>query len=119
MKKGTAKGAAKDAPKYFTVRENPMFGPEMTAIVRGVELPEKMACACCGKLIKKGWTMVVPFQSAIFGKYVGVMKSEPEVQAPLTAVCDDHPINPAEHPLYREVIIALRYFAHLAGGTAR
>ena len=77
--------------KYYEAKDNPMFPPEITMLIRFVR-PEKAAkCAVCGKKRKRLWTMLVPFRGQIFGQFAMTPGDELEALAP---ICDDHPMVP-------------------------
>jgi hypothetical protein len=79
--------------KYFFAKDNPMFPPELTALLRFVRLDKAEPCPACKKKGKKRWTMLVPFHATTPSGFV--LSKGPELPA-LTPVCEDHPLAPAE-----------------------
>lgn len=76
---------------YLRPRPNKMFSPEITALLRFAHLRDPQPCASCGKGMSKMWTMLCPFHSTY--EQGLTLLNGPEL-APLTLVCDDHPITP-------------------------
>ncbi len=77
--------------KYYPAKDNPMFPPEFTLMVRFVRPEKAMKCAMCGKKTKKLWTMLVPFKPQNMQQFK--MDSGDELKA-LTVVCEKHPMAP-------------------------
>lgn len=80
--------------QLYDAQPNKMFPDWMTRRMRFLRYHQGVKCACCGKVKKHHWTMLISFRASIFGKHFGVLKSEPPVHLPLTPVCRDHPLDP-------------------------
>jgi hypothetical protein len=82
--------------QFRQAKPNPQFPPEITYLLRfyvaakGEKLPP---CPVCNKKTRGRWTMLCPFRAFTMGTF----KVEPAGEfAPLTLVCSDHFINPAQ-----------------------
>lgn len=77
--------------KYYGVKDNPMFPPEVTMLIRFVRPEKTVKCAVCGKKRKRLWTMLVPFKGHTMHQFATTPGDELEA---LTPVCQDHPMAP-------------------------
>jgi hypothetical protein len=76
---------------YYPAKENRMFPPEITALIRFVRPDAKMECPECHKKTKRLWTMLCPFRATTLK---GFALSDGEERPAGTPVCDDHPLAP-------------------------
>lgn len=86
----------KKSKPAFTVRyavplANPMFPPEITALIRFINYSKPMACPICHKATRKYWTMLCPFRAVSLTTFGA--KDDPQVFTPGEGVCVDHPIH--------------------------
>ena len=79
---------------YYEAKENQMFSPELTALIRFVRYESKTPCALCGKLRKRHWTMLVPFGACDFAKSFLILKASEQTFVAGTPVCEVHPMEP-------------------------
>ncbi|HEA66883.1 MAG TPA: hypothetical protein ENI07_08705 [Desulfobacterales bacterium] len=86
--------------KYFEAKDNPMFPPEVTLLIRFARPEKPLKCAMCGKKRKKLWTMLVPFRGQTMDEFT--MTPSDEFKA-LTLICDDHPMTPVFIELMKEI----------------
>lgn len=77
--------------KYYEAKDNPMFPPEITMMIRFIRPEKRIKCAVCGKKRKKLWTMLVPFKGQTMQPYVMIPSDELNA---LTPICEDHPMIP-------------------------
>jgi len=77
--------------KYYEAKDNQLFPPEITMLIRFLRPEKAIKCAVCGKKRKLLWTMLVPFKGQIMLQFS--MEPSDELAA-LTPICDDHPITP-------------------------
>ena len=88
-----------DPPPYDPWRQmkpNKMWPEEIRLLIRGyVAAPgEKLApCLVCGSKKRGRWTMLCPFVAHTLQQFTTVPSAE---LPPLTLVCNDHPLAPAE-----------------------
>lgn len=75
-------------------KPNKMFSEAMTLMVRFLVYNQPIPCAACGKKRKVMWTMRCQFKAGDLEHSLVVLKDYPQSFAPLTPVCDDHPIGP-------------------------
>ncbi len=76
-------------------KQNPMFDEFQHAITRFLTYGKKVKCAHCGKMRKKHWTQLVFFR--VIEEEAGFVLKESETEyPPLTPVCDDHILAPAD-----------------------
>lgn len=97
MAKGKSKAAK--APEILCVqileaRPNPMFTEEQRSWVRFLCFNQATPCAACGKRKRTLWTMLCEFKAVDMDGSIMVAKDYPQAFAPLTGVCNDHPIRP-------------------------
>jgi hypothetical protein len=81
---------------YRPAKENKMFPPELTALIRFVSSDKPMTCAHCQRKIRVGvhaWTMLCDFKVAIEMKFV-LVPSKAVLKA-LSPVCRKHCFSPA------------------------
>lgn len=126
MVKPLKKRQIKNPPTYGAMKPNALFPDETTAVVRAVRFMQPVACARCGKMRRRHWTMLVPFHAIDMQKLAPLEEIDPAsgpLFPPLTAVCGDHPIAP-EGLVMQQMAEGLRYFfeltcrRRLAGRTA-
>ncbi len=79
--------------RFVEAMPNKMFTPQLTALIRFVLAGAPIACAECGKLTRKLWTMLAPFHATNMLSFTLKRGIERE---PLVLVCADHPLAPAE-----------------------
>ena len=77
--------------KYYEVKENPMFPPEVSMLTRFMRPERALKCTICGKKRKRLWTMLVPFKGHTMHQFTTTPSDELEALSP---VCEDHPIAP-------------------------
>lgn len=79
--------------EYREAKDNPMFTPQITALIRFVlaERGAKRQCPVCQKRARSYWTMLVPFKPGLMSTFVVKLG---ETLPALTAVCTDHPLQP-------------------------
>jgi hypothetical protein len=78
------------------MKPNDLFPEEVRALIRGYVAAkgEKLdPCPVCGSKRRGRWTMLCPFQAHTFG--LATVQPAGEF-APLTLVCNEHPIGPTE-----------------------
>jgi hypothetical protein len=75
-------------------KPNKMFSEAMTRMLRFLIYNQAIPCAACGKKKKAMWTMRCQFTAGDSEHSLFVLKKYPQSFAPLTPVCDDHPIGP-------------------------
>jgi len=76
-------------------KPNKMFTELQTSLIRFLIYNQAIKCARCGKKKKRMWTMLCQFRAQNFGNLLlddGGMSF-----APLTPVCDDHPVGPDKY----------------------
>ena len=49
--------------RFVEVMPNKMWSPQITALIRVALAEDPIACAQCGKLKRKLWTMLAPFHA--------------------------------------------------------
>jgi len=79
-------------PEYFEAKENPMFSPEITKLIRFARYPQKVPCEVCGKKVQNHWTMITPFRAFTLAPFVLVPANK--IFKSLTPVCLDHQLSP-------------------------
>ena len=93
------KGLAKKREILFVqileAKPNPMFTEEQRAAVRFLRFNQTVPCAECGKKRKVMWTMLCEFYAHTLSTPLPVLPKPAKKHAPLTPVCDDHPLGPA------------------------
>ncbi len=55
--------------RLFDAKPNKMFPDWLTARLRFLRYARAVPCACCGRLRKHHWTMLMSFRVGIFGKH--------------------------------------------------
>ena len=79
---------------YVTISEanpNKLFTEEQRRSILFLIYNKKIACAECGRKVKKMWTMLCQFKAVTMTDTLDEsVKSHP----PLTPVCDEHPLSP-------------------------
>ncbi|HEA68233.1 MAG TPA: hypothetical protein ENI07_15645 [Desulfobacterales bacterium] len=86
--------------KYFEAKDNPMFPPETTMLIRFARPEQPLKCAMCGKKRKKLWTMLVPFRGQAIHQF---SMTQSDILDALTLICDDHPMAPVFIELMKEI----------------
>ena len=79
--------------EYRPAKDNPMFAPQMTALIRFAHYEKPVTCVHCGKKTRRHWTMLCPFTVPTEQAFQ-LVPSKIE-HPPLTPVCTDHPFAPA------------------------
>jgi len=91
------KAPAKPACRYLPAKPNPMFPPELTALLRFVRFPKHFPCALCGAKKRTHWTMLCEFIAHNPGPNTFSLSAATGTAFPaLTPVCSDHFMQPAE-----------------------
>jgi hypothetical protein len=81
---------------YVEIREakpNKMFSEQQRAMVRFLLYNKPVVCAECGKKAKVMWTMLCQFKAGDMKRSFVVLQMGAS-RAPLTPVCDEHPLSP-------------------------
>lgn len=81
--------------KNLDAKPNPMFSEELLQAVRFLRYSRAIPCVACGKKVRIHWTMLCEFKAVDFENSHFVTRDYPQVFAPLTPVCSDHPLHPA------------------------
>lgn len=79
--------------RFVEVMPNKMWSPQITALIRVALAEDPIACAQCGKLKRKLWTMLAPFHATTMLPFTlerGIERKSLEL------VCTDHPLAPAK-----------------------
>jgi hypothetical protein len=79
--------------RFYPAAENPGFHPGTTAVIRFVKLKPSAPCQQCGRKIRSGWTMLVPFQAGTLQAFSVQLGAELPAGA---VVCSDHPLHVVE-----------------------
>lgn len=82
-----------DDTVYRQAAPNPGWPNEIRLLIRFVRPKKARPCAVCQRETKKLWTMLCPFIAHTVDRFVTKPSGE---LAPLTEVCDDHPIAPTD-----------------------
>lgn len=90
--------------QILEAKPNPMFTEEQRAAVRFLCFNRTVPCAECGKRRKIMWTMLCEFYACDFNTLGCITSKSGKKHAPLTAVCDDHPLRPAWSEKGREKV---------------
>lgn len=80
------------APLQVRIHEalpNPMFSEQQRQLIRFLRYNQHVPCAECGKKARTHWTMLCQFIPQTMGQFA--MKPG-KSHAPLTPVCQDHPL---------------------------
>jgi hypothetical protein len=80
--------------QILEAKPNKMFTKEITDMLRFLRFNHAVPCAACGKKKRTLWTMLSQFKAVDFENSQFVAKEFPQSFAPLTPVCDDHPLHP-------------------------
>jgi hypothetical protein len=86
--------------EYYEAKDNPMFPPEITMLIRFVRPEKAVKCAICGKMRKRLWTMLVPFRGQVMNQFAMTPSDELEALIP---ICDDHPMIPVFIELAKKI----------------
>src|SRR5262245_34725939 len=82
--------------EWFHAKENKMFPPELTALVRFGKTKTAQPCGYCGRKKLIRWTLLCPFKLADWKKQLTpTLNVEETVFEPCTLVCVDHILDPA------------------------
>lgn len=107
-----------EGPKYLLAKENPLFTPGQTVLIRFVKFAKPTACAHCGKKKRQHWTTLLPFRAIDMddratqpNPFVLNTQAGP-LLAPLTPVCGDHMLA-EDHTAMTEMHRSLNYFFNL------
>ncbi len=75
-------------------KPNTMFTEEQRQWVRFLRYSRRVECPICKRKVKIHWTMLCEFIACSMPEDSFSM-TESDVLAPLTPVCDEHPLKPA------------------------
>lgn len=86
-------------PKILVVeileaKPNPLFTEPQRQCVRFLRYNQHIPCAECGKKRRVMWTMLYQFKCGDMKNSLFTLQFSTKSHAPLTPVCDDHPLAP-------------------------
>ncbi len=90
----TSGETAINAVQIFEARANRLYTEEQRAIVRFLRYSRAVPCAECGRKSKTHWTLLISFRAKTMAAIIP--KDSGKVHMPLTPVCRNHLLGPAE-----------------------
>jgi len=88
------------AVEILEAKPNRMFSEDMRQLIRFLRYNQPVPCQACGKKARIHWAFLAEFDAIDFGRSQFVATSFGKAFAPLTPVCQDHPLQP---PLKKDV----------------
>ena len=81
----------------YDAKPNTMFTDAQTATIRFLRYNQSVPCAECGKRSKHHWTVLYSFKATSMVEGMFTLQESDKVHLPLTPVCRDHPLAPADY----------------------
>lgn len=95
-------------PIYFEAKENPLFPPELTALIRFVKYPKPVQCEYCGRRSIYHWTMICAFRVADMEERAFSVTLSNRVFAARAPICRKHMMQPETENANGDVMVFFR-----------